>query len=351
MQQEPQDLNPREREILHAIVGTYITTAEPVGSRSVVKRYDLQLSPATVRNVMADLEETGYLKQLHTSSGRVPTDKGYRYYVNYLMNVQELTLKERERIEREYAEKLDDADDVLRQTSHLLALISHQAGIAEPPNKAEALVKRIELMPIAPERLAVLMVDSFGRVRTMTAQLNQPLPTKDVPVLNLFLNEQLRDVPVDDIAVSLQNRLRSFLNDQRRLAEQALTVLSLMPAHRRAQLFLDGAAQLFEQPEFQDVDKARKVFGFLDEHDRIVGLLRTAAIETEGRLGNIVIGLEDGEDSVNGISVIASPYEVGGKPVGMIGVLGPRRMPYSRLTSIVSYTAGMVGRILTRLSN
>ncbi|MDZ4858270.1 MAG: hypothetical protein SGI88_04750, partial [Candidatus Hydrogenedentes bacterium] len=125
------DLSDREKLILQAAVHSFITTAEPVGSRAIVKRFDLDLSAATVRNVMADLEEAGYLQQLHTSSGRVPTDLGYRYYVDYLMRAQELTLHERARIETELTARLNDADEVMRQTSHLLALLSHQTGIVE----------------------------------------------------------------------------------------------------------------------------------------------------------------------------------------------------------------------------
>ena len=165
-----QDLGERERLILHAVVHTHITTAEPVGSRSVVKRFDLDLSPATVRNVMADLEDLGFLQQIHTSSGRVPTDQGYRYYVDYLMQVQALTLRERSRIEREFERKLNDADEVLRQTSHLLAMVTRQAGLAEAPNEGRAEVQRLDLIPFAACRLAVLIVDNFGRARTLTVE-------------------------------------------------------------------------------------------------------------------------------------------------------------------------------------
>lgn len=343
------DLTDREQQILYAVVQSYITTAEPVGSRSVVKRFDLGLSPATVRNVMADLEEKEYLQQLHTSSGRVPTDKGYRYYVNYLMRVQELTVAERGRIEREFTDKLNDADDVLRQTSHLLALITHQAGLAETPNEENVLVRRFELMPLSEERLAVLMADNFGRVRSMTLQLERPIPPEEIPRLNRFLNEQLQGLAVGELAACVEKKLCTFLDEQRGLAEQALEVLNLVPIHRPSQLFLDGATQLFEQPEFKDVDKAREVFGLLEERERLADLLRAAAKDYPALHSRVVIGAEGRRSGLEGISVVASPYRVDGKPVGMIGVLGPRRMPYSRLMAIVNYTAEKVGRILGRL--
>lgn len=349
MNTQDRPLNNREQTILHAVVHSYITTAEPVGSRNVVKRFGIELSPATVRNTMADLEEMGYLQQVHTSSGRVPTDHGYRYYVDYLMRVQELTESDRQRIELEYTQKLNDADDVLRQTSHLLALVTHQAGIAEAPSEGNATVKRLELMPVSGERLAVLIVDNFGRVRSMLVQMEQGLEPDMVQTLSNFLNAQLRGVAVHDLASTINSRLRSFLDEQRRLAERALQVLNLMPSQRAGQVFLEGATMLFEQPEFQDIGRAREVFGLFEERDRLVDLLRLAVGEAERAHGTVIIGAELHEKGLEGISVIASPYHLNGQPVGAIGVLGPRRMPYQRLTAIVDYTATMVSRMLTRL--
>ncbi len=348
MMAEP-ELSERERVVLQAVVHTYITTAEPVGSRSVVKRFGLDWSPATVRNVMSDLEDLGYVQQLHTSSGRVPTDKGYRYYVDYLMRVQELTLAEQEQIEREFSEKLSDADEVLRHTSHLLALITAQAGMAEAPSDDAAEVRQIEIMAVGEQQIAVLIVDHFGRVRSMSIRLEHPPSAAELPVLNRFLNEHLRGVTIEHLVGVVERKCRAFLDEQRLLAEQALRVLNLVPQQRHGQLFLEGATQLFEQPEFKDIARAREVFGLLEEHDRLIGLLRATSLRNEPLGGFVLIGSENEDNGVEGISVVASPYRVGGQQVGMIGVLGPRRMPYSRLTAIVDYTAGMVGRILTRL--
>ena len=344
------DLNEREDLILQAVVHTFITTAEAVGSRSIVKRYGLDLSPATVRNVMADLEEAGYLQQLHTSSGRVPTDNGYRYYVDHLMRVQELTLSERTRIEREMSQRLDDADEVMQRTCHLLALVSHQTGIVESPAEGKATVRRIELMSVAPTRVAVMIADHYGRVRTMIVSSDEELTTEDLSVLSRFLNEHFQGVAMDELAARLQHQLSVLVDERRRLAERALRVLSLLPPQPQAQLFLDGAMQLFEQPEFSDVSRAREVFSLLDEKERLIGLLRSALTNGEARGSVVVIGSEARGSGLEGISLVASPYSVGDKAVGMLGVLGPRRMPYSRLTAVVEYTANALSRFLTRLS-
>jgi heat-inducible transcriptional repressor len=343
-------LNPREELILQAIVHCYITTAEPVGSRVIVKRFGLELSPATVRNVMSDLEEAGYLQQLHTSSGRVPTDRGYRYYVDYLMHVQNLTLAERSRIDGELSSRLNDADDVLRQTSQLLALVTHQTGIVQPPDVGNAKLQHIEVTAISPTRAAVLLVDSLGRVQTYIAPLSEALRAEELPKLTSFLNESLRYASLDQLAARVHLAMRAFLDERRRLAESALHLLDLLPPYRPGRLYLEGASQLFEQPEFQDVEKVREVFGVLDEQGKLTDLLRRGLREREYSGASVVIGSEACDPGLKEISVVSSPYHVGGERVGVVGVLGPRRMHYSKLTAIVDYTAEMLGKLLTRLA-
>lgn len=342
-----QALSDREREILNAVVNSYITSAEPVGSRTVVKRYGLEWSAATVRNIMADLEEQGYLQQMHTSSGRVPTDLGYRYYVDHLMRVHRLTLQERRRLEGEFQHRLDDVNGLLRHTSQLLALVSHQAGLAESPSTNQALVQQFELVPLGEDRMAVLMVDNYGTVHSVTTS---PVSLRDpskIESLNNFLNQNFRGLAMGALSDTVRTKLGELLDEQHELAQNALEVLELMPMPRETRLFLGGTVQLFEQPEFQHVDQARKVFGLLEEHDRLITLLRKAVSEGEGKA--IFISKHEDNMGAEGIGVVASSYEVDGQPAGLIGVLGPRRMPYSRLTSVVQYTAELLGRFLTRL--
>lgn len=343
-------LSEREELILQAVVHSYITTAEPMGSRAIVKRFTLDISPATVRNVMADLEEAGYLQQVHTSSGRVPTDQGYRYYVDYLMRVQEVTQAERDKLEEDFAAKQSDANAILRQTSYLLALISHQTGIVESPSDKSAVVNHIEITPIGGPRVAVLLADNYGRVQTMVVPLEDSLSVDDASKLNRFLNRHLRGVAVDQLAPEMRARMKDFVDEQRALADRALRVLDLVPGNRPSQLFLEGATQLFEHPEFSDVKRAREVFGLLEERDRVMELLRAGASSNDSRKSRVVIGSEALQHGMDEISVVSAPYSIEGEMVGMLGVLGPRRMPYSRLTGIVEYTAGMLGRLLTRLN-
>jgi heat-inducible transcriptional repressor len=299
---------------------------------------------------MADLEEMGYLQQIHTSSGRIPTDAGYQYYVQYLMEVQELTLRERNRIEHEFSEKLNDADEVLQHTSQLLALISNQAGLAESPGDDHAYMNRIEVMPVSPNRVVLLIVDNYGRVRTQTVTLEEAVTGEQVQSLSRFLNDHLSGVRLDNLKGAIEGELRNFLDEQRQTAELALRLLGLAPQSPRTQLFLEGANHLFSQPEFQDVGRAREVFDLFEERTQLTDMLRAGLTEDKRFSSSIHIGRINGASGLEDISVVASPYYCKDEPVGMIGVLGPRRMPYSRLTSIVDYTASMVSRMLTRLA-
>lgn len=343
-------LSEREATILQAVVHTYILTAEPVGSRVLVKRYGLRLSPATVRNVMADLEERGYLEQVHTSSGRVPTGRGYRYYIDYLMRVQELTLAERARIQGELSGKIADIDEIMRQTSHLLALISNQTGIVEAPDDNDAEVHRVEMVTLGPARVAIILADNLGQVRTVMVTPDEPLSAGEAQRLGRFLTENFRGVTAQRLVEAVRARLGDYLDEQYRLARQALGLLDQIPPSRPGQVFLEGLTQLFEQPEFHDVQKAREVFGLLEGRDRLMELLRAARSDEDMRGALVVIGSELSSPGLHDISIVMAPYRVGGRRVGVIGVLGPRRMHYPRVAGLVGFTADLLSMRLTGIS-
>ncbi|MDZ4858426.1 MAG: HrcA family transcriptional regulator, partial [Candidatus Hydrogenedentes bacterium] len=217
-------------------------------------------------------------------------------------------------------------------------------------DERDAQVNRIDVIPVTATRLAVLIADSMGRVRTHMVSVEPAIDSALLPKVSAFLNQNFRGVPVDKLLASVQSRLRMFLDDQRGIAEEALRVLQLLPAMRPGILYLEGATQLFEQPEFRDVDRAREVFVLLDEKDRLLEMLRSTVLQGGAHRTRIVIGKEVPGEGVEGISLVASPYMVGSQRVGMIGVLGPRRMPYQKMTALVDFTAGLLSRLLTRLA-
>jgi len=343
-------LNEREKTILEAVVHIYITTAEPVGSRTVAKRLGLNLSPATIRNVMADLEEMGFLTQVHTSSGRVPTDLGYKYYVTYLMKVQELSLAEREKIKQELTKKVDTATQVLKRTGYLLALVSHQAGLAKLPAENTAVIRRIELVPLLERQAALLIVDSFGCVHTSSIVLDEPVPTQMLESLNQFLNDVLFNISIDNIYSVVKENLKKYFDEQRKLAELSLNILTKIEPPT-SQIFLEGTNNLFDQPEFQEPTKVRNILGIMENPTPLIKVLRDSLAKLENSQRTVLIGPETTTEDISEFGIIASPYKIDDQkePAGFIGILGPKRMPYEQLSALVDYTANMVGKILSRL--
>lgn len=343
-------LNEREEKILEAVVHLYITTAEPVGSRTVAKRLRLQLSPATIRNVMADLEEMGYLTQVHTSSGRVPTDLGYKYYVSKLMKVQELTFAERQRIEQELTRKLDSAEQILKRTSQLLALASHQAGLAELPHEGSAVIRRIDLIPLGDKQIAVVIVDSFAGVHSSMFTFEEPISSQVIEPLNKFLNEALFNVSLDKIGLVMKESLKKFFDERRKMLEIAFKILSRIEPSA-SQMILEGANNLFDQPEFQEPAKIKSIFGIIEDPTPLTKALRESLAQVEGQRQTVLIGSDANIKDTQEFSIIASPYMLENEktPLGFVGVLGPKRMPYDKLSAVVDYTASMVGKILSRL--
>jgi heat-inducible transcriptional repressor len=344
-----QPLSEREKQILQAVVQLHTTTAVPVGSRAIVKHFSLDISPATVRNVMSDLEEYGYIRQVHTSSGRIPTDIGYRYFVDYLMEVQEVTYNERQQIEANFTTKMGDADEILKQTSKLLALISHQTGLVEAPIPSVAKIRHIELLPVDAKRTILMIADNYGRVRTLVVAIPEIMRSDDTKTLSNFLNKHLVNSPLDQMQTALESKLQLFIDEQRQLAEKALKVLNGLISQNSDQLFLDGANQLFEQPEFQDMERAREVFGLLEEKEKITELMHVGTVSDSTHQSRVIIGTEAEKQGIKEISVVSAPYKIDDETVGMIGVLGPRRMPYSRLSGLVEYTADKLGRLLSKV--
>jgi heat-inducible transcriptional repressor len=205
-------------------------------------------------------------------------------------------------------------------------------------------------LPLDAQRAVLLIADNHGRVRTMTLPAQAPFTPDGAQRLSLFLNEHLHDELVETLSDALTQKLKLFVDEQRQLAEQAMSLLALLPGEKTSQLYLEGATQLFQQPEFKDVGRVQEVFDLLGERDRMVALLRAGIVNPDPHNSRVVIGSESKNSGIEDISVVSAPYSIDGQPVGMVGILGPRRMPYSKLSGIVEFTAAKLGSLLTRLS-
>jgi heat-inducible transcriptional repressor len=337
------ELGRREREILRALVQDYIHTGEPVASQPLLSRHDLPCSPATVRNVMADLEALGFLAKPHASSGRVPTEQGYRLYVDALLKIRPPAPAERERIERVAQEATQDLDATLGGTVQLLHSLSHHAGVVTTPRPVADPIRQIEFVRLRENRLLVVFVSDAGIVTNKVLTLEAALEPGELEQAQNYLNERLRDTPVDGLRERILAEMRQDQTALHQLVAKALMLAEQAFSTQDATVLVDGEASFLEAPEFADVQKARQLLKAFAEKDRILHLLDRVLRAREVR---IFIGAESEFAAVADVSVVAAPYGRGDRVLGSLAVVGPTRMNYARVIPLVDLTAREISRAL-----
>jgi heat-inducible transcriptional repressor len=339
----PSDLKERERSVLRLVVHNYIHTAVPVGSRVLSKRFHSQLSPATIRNVMADLEESGYLSHPHTSAGRVPTDLGYRYYVDYLMEVEQLSEEEKESIEQAL-DQPGSPDDLLREASRLLGKISKQLSVVSSPHFSSGVFEKLELVPLSNTRLLVVISIRSGLVRTLMVEVGMELRRGAVEHVSRLLNERLSGLTLQEIRDTFLERIRDVKDEETGLVRLFIESVDQLftDAPGRERLHISGTQNIIEQPEFIDPKNFRSVIELVENQEIIVHLLEKHDSAEQDFV--ITIGKEN-DDKTQGYSVVTAIYDIRGVS-GRVGVIGPKRMPYSKVVPIVDYVAKAVARML-----
>lgn len=341
---ENEILSEREQSVLRHVVQNYIHTATPVGSRFLSKRIEENLSPATIRNVMYDLEERGYLSHPHTSAGRVPTDDGYRYYVDFLMEIERLTEKEMSRFQQAIHAS-PDPDEILRETSKLLGKISNQLSVITSPHLGSGILEKLELVPVSVSKLLVVISIRSGLVRTIMLEIGVELKRDVLDRVGSLLNERLAGLTLKEIRDSFADRLRDLRNEQTGLIRMFIDSVDLLfdDSKEKEKLHLGGTKQIIDQPEFVDPKNFRSVIEMVENEDVIVHLL-----EKHDELAKdfvITIGAENNDASAQDYSFVTATYDVNGVQ-GRVGVIGPKRMNYSRLIPLVDHVAKTVARML-----
>jgi heat-inducible transcriptional repressor len=337
-------LTEREREILRAVVQHFVLTANPVGSRQLARHHGLDLSPATIRNVMADLEEMGLLAHPHTSAGRVPSDLGYRMYVNDLMESRELTSQEKEAIEAEFDGVSQQIDELMAVTARVLSSASHLLSIVAVPSLEEAVLQRIDLVRIADNKCLVVISLESGPVRTIMVELDHTLPADQLQQIAHALNSRLAGLPLAKVRVEIASRIGGM-----QLPLPGLVRFFVDSAERlfnfteREELKISGRAAMLAQPEFSDARSMRGIIELIEDKDIIIHLLQ--AQPEEQRLVSITIGSENPDARAKDLSILLSGYRTA-TVSGKLGVIGPTRMDYSKLKSIVEFTAQTINRHL-----
>lgn len=337
------DLSERNKRILEAIIEDYIRTAEPVGSRSISRRHGFSLSPATIRNCMSDLEEMGFLASPHTSAGRIPTDKAFRFYVDSLLTVGSIDRQQEEQIRRQYRLSGKDVGEIFKETSRMLSSLSHYMGIVVTPRFTTTVFRHIEFIKLGGTRLLAILVSKNGIVQNKIIEADEEISLADLTRMSNYLNELLRDLSIAE----LRNRILREMQDEKvhydALLAKALKLSEQTLDENGTEVFIEGQVNILDQPEFADVEKMKEIFRAFEEKNQLVSLL-DRCMESEGV--HIFIGSENYMRQMAHMSIISAPYMSGNKTVGVLGVIGPTRMGYDRVIPIVDYAARLLSRLL-----
>jgi heat-inducible transcriptional repressor len=338
-----EQLSDRGKRILEAVIEDYIATAEPVGSRSITRSHALALSPATVRNVMSELEEMGLLVSPHTSAGRIPTDKAYRLYVNSILEVKHIARDNREEIQRRCRLAGKDLAQVLHETSRLLSSTSSYMGVVMAPRLAANVFHQIEFVKLASRRILAIMVSQNGTVQNRLIQIEEEIVQEDLVRMANYLNGLLQGLTIAQVRERLVEEMQSEKVRYDSMMAKALSLSEQTISTDGPELFLEGQANILEQPEFADAGKMRDIFRAFEKKSLLLDLL-DRSMQADGV--QIFIGAESHLLKMEGMSLITSTYMTGKDTVGVLGVIGPTRMGYGRVIPIVDYTAKLISRLL-----
>jgi len=341
-------LTEREERVLRFVIQNFILTAAPVGSRLLARHSRLGLSPATIRNVMADLEDMGLLSHPHTSAGRVPTDLGYRLYVNQLMDTTELSAREKESIEQVFAEASGEVAEILMVTARVLSQISKLLGVVLAPSLDEGVLERIDIVRIAEGRVLIVIAVRLGLVKTIMVEISQTLTDEQVRRVAAELNARLTGLTLEQVKNEIAARVGDLPEGRTELVRFFVDSAEKLFTFAGPQdLRIGPTAQVISQPEFADAKRLRGIIELVEDKDIIIHLL-TGMLDEEEKV-RVTIGGENPEKRAKSLSVLTSRYEASGVR-GTLGIIGPTRMNYPRLMSLVDYTAKTMAKHLTKES-
>ncbi len=342
-------LDARKQQILWAVIREYVARAEPVASESLCHRYGLGVSAATIRHGMHALTEMGYLHQPHTSAGRVPTDRAYRLYVDRLMagqvqDVPEHPLRpaERERIRRR-VQSHDRPEDALAEAAHTLAALTDYASVTSTPGGPRRF-RHVHLVALTDDRALMVLVTDGAPPDQRVVRLRRRASQEELQEVSRLVSQALSGVALEDITDATVDRLTRTAPAHRDLVAAVAGQLRRYAGVRTGvRFFVDGASNILKQPEFQDVRRARPVLAALDREDVLRDVLLPAPADVHVRIGR-----ENPVDDMRDCSVVAAAYRVGGRPAGVVGVVGPTRMPYARTIALVRFLAHTLSQTLSR---
>ena len=325
-------LNDRKKRVLQAIVEEYVNTAEPVSSKALVQKEDLNYSSATIRNEMADLEKIGYLEKTHTSSGRVPSEKGYRYYVDELLKDDNITVDEVRYISKKLETKVNEIEDLTKIAASTISEVTHYTTVSMGPRTKKQLIKELKFVLINPTMMLAIIITNSDMIKETVIKFEENINEKQVETLNYMFNHKLKNQPLETI----DRPLEEYLYDEmiysvkviKPIIEQIRKVLN-----EDEQLYLKGANNAFDLPEFNSLEVAKNFINILDQKELVEDVLDSGLAEDI----NVYIGEENHKEELKDFSIITFKHKVAGKDMGTIGIIGPKRMDYSKVISVMKY--------------
>lgn len=326
-------IDERKQKILQAIIDEYISSAEPVGSRTLARKHDLGVSPATIRNEMADLEMLGYLEHIHTSSGRIPSSKGYRFYVDGLIPPKPVSDEERELIDRWYKARVKRIDEVFQETARLISQVTRNVSIVLVPQISQAAFRCLQFLPLDDHRVIAVIMTDAGFVENRIIEMPSGAAFEDFQRMAGVINRSLAGRTLRSIPGAAMREIRDEIQDES-LYESALEVIRrALDSEKRERLYLGGATHMMEQPEFHDVDRIKDILLMLEEEELIKDILHAHM----GDGLEVSIGQENENSRMKDCSIITATYHLDGELLGTVAVLGPTRMEYGKAMSLLEY--------------
>ncbi len=337
-----QELTNREIQILDSIIKTFIIKAAPVGSRAVSKEYNY--SPATIRNVMMDLEDKGFITQPHVSAGRIPTDKGYRFYVDGIMKIEELSVLEKKQIKQEIGDEALNVDKILEKSCQALCKISNLLGVALSPRFFSGKFKKIELVKLSENILMVIISIESGLVKTITVEVTSDIPKSKLDETARILNERLQNLTLQEINDTIGKRMSDVSEGDDGLIDYFVNSANKLFVFEDDYMHLSGAQNIITQPEFADHEKVYKILELLDNKKILIHVFNDR--ESSDNI-TITIGKENKKELMKNCSLVVASYRIGSVS-GTLGVIGPTRMHYPKMISLVDFIAKEVNNLFEK---
>jgi heat-inducible transcriptional repressor len=346
VKEDARPLDERTRAILRLIIRSYVTSGDPVGSRTLAKSMEWRLSPATIRNIMSDLEDEGYLEQPHTSAGRIPSEKGYRFYVNNLADSGRVRKSDERYISRMLAES-ESPEDVMSRTSMVLSTISRNVGIVVAPPVAATVLKHIEFVDLSDGKILVVFVSKSGLLQRKLIRVGDRYTQEELDKAGRYLVEKFSGKTLTEI----RNELLRMMQVERTLFDGMFSLLqtwgeTLGEEAAVDSIYLQGTANIINQPEFADVERMRMLFQMFEEKGRLVKILNECISSNPPEGVKIAIGSELGVPNMRDFTLITSSYASDDHTTGFLGIIGPTRMEYERGISIVGYLGRLIGEMI-----